>query len=227
MTTNVRLLTNTILPSKKFPELQGRFRALNTDIETLCGYESTVGLSIGVLNQNETIWYSNFGVKSLEGGRNTDESTVYHIASVGKFIASYAIGILVKQKNLNWNDPVKKYLPDFRQKDKYTEKMTVLDCVTHQTGLAAQNRLWLAERGRIAFAPDQLFDCVEGLKVREKPGMKWRYNNWGYALAGRLTAQVSGQTWGEFLNDNVFAPLSMNNTSTDYLRMNENTASGY
>lgn len=209
--------------------LQDKITALNSDIAKICSLAGTAGLSLGVVHKGETIIYSNFGHRNLEQQLRTDENSIYHIASVGKFITCYALGILVKDGELNWEDPVKLHLEEeFTHWNKYVEKnLTVLDCVTMQMGLVVQNRLWLGERGRMNFPPNDTFLCVSDLDPIDPPGTSWRYNNWGYAIAGKLTEKLSGQVWGDFLRERIFDPLGLDCTITDSTMIFPNTAFGY
>lgn len=188
--------------------LKARLTYMNSDIAKVCSHGCTAGLSFGVLYRGKPLIYSNFGHANLERPLKTTENSIYHLAAVGQFMTAYAVGILVKEGKLNWDDRIKLHLgDDFKHYDaSIQDEMTVTDCLSHQTGLATQEMLWLAERGRINFQPGQIFDAFSHLEVMDPPNSLWRHNDWGYAIIGKLIEKLSGRSWGEFLQENIFDP---------------------
>lgn len=77
------------------------------------------------------------------------------------------------------------------------------------------------------YPADQTFKCFQGLEILAPVGEKWLYNNWGYAVAGRLVEILTGKTWGFYLKEKIFDPLGMKDTVTDAQFMGDNVAMGY
>lgn len=90
-----------------------------------------------MLHHNQVIYTQSFGYRDVEAKLPPDEQTVYHIASLSKAVTSAAFGILVEEKKIDWDTPVKTILPEFDHPDRtIREELNIADLLSHRGGLA-------------------------------------------------------------------------------------------
>jgi D-alanyl-D-alanine carboxypeptidase len=140
-------------------------------------------------------------------------NTKFNIASVGKMFTATAIAQLVKQGKIAYDDKLIKHLPDFPNKAA-AEKITIHQLLTHTAGMGTLFESPGYERLRryrsswdevSAFADETLFF---------EPGAKWRYSNAGYVTLGAVIERVSGMNYIDYVRENIFKPLGMNDTDS-------------
>ncbi|XP_067661436.1 uncharacterized protein [Haliotis asinina] len=170
------------------------------------------GLTLSVVKGNET-WTRGFGQADIEQGVNVTKDTLFGIGSVTKAFTSTLLAMMIDESNgrLTWTSKVKDVLgTDFAFVDEErTRETTLRDLLTHRTGLQPAvlpsfagfdpnfTRSDLANRFR--FLPEvQPFRDV------------FEYNNWAYALLGRMVEVLSGESYEATLETRIFRPLGMN-----------------
>ncbi|MDE2754394.1 MAG: serine hydrolase [Gemmatimonadota bacterium] len=167
------------------------------------------GLAVGVVYRDEVIFLGGFGVKELGRDDLIDAETLFQIGSVSKSFAAGAVGALVDDGLVGWDDPVVEHLPWFRVKDPWiTPGMTIRDILSHRSGmpgdaypvLAVMDAREAAERLRL---PDNQAPLRQG----------YRYSNQGYGVAGLVVEAVTGMTWGEWVRERIFTPLGMHRSA--------------
>src|SRR5262249_49948311 len=118
-------------------------------------------------------------------------------------------GTLVDQGRLEWDKPVREYLPGFRMYDPVaTEQLTPRDLVTHRSGLPRHDLLWYSTSLR----RDQLVARLRYLEPSKPIRSTFQYNNLMFVTAGYLAGQVAGTSWEELVQRQILAPLGMNTT---------------
>jgi CubicO group peptidase (beta-lactamase class C family) len=168
------------------------------------------GLAVAVVRGDSVIFARGYGVRELGRQEGVDAHTLFPIASTTKAMTTAALGMLVDEGKLGWDDPVSRYLPGFRLGDPWVSReLTVRDLVTHRTGLSRSDNLWIA-------AP---FDRSEILRrAGELPVTGFRggygYNNIAYIAAGEVAAAASGTSWDGFLEQRLFTPLNMTRSTS-------------
>ena len=183
------------------------------------------GMAIGIVKDGKVVYAKGFGEKKLGSGEQVDANTIFSIASVSKNITAAALGILVDEGKINWDDKITQHIPWFQLKDAWvTQELTIRDVLTHRVGLGR------ILGNRLQFMTDSPRDSVL-YQMRymdlEKPfRSEFVYNNIMYSLAGQIIEYVDGRTWDEFLKQRLFAPLEMNSstTSISQLKVSDNQA---
>lgn len=182
--------------------------------------------AILVAQQGEIIYRKAFGKANFETGADFTPETPSNIGSVTKQFTAMAIMTLGERKNLSYDDPISKYIPEFSRSAKFS-KITLRNLLTHTSGLPDYGDLAIDDSGL-----DQK-GLIAALLKREdvlaKPGLKYRYSNPGYALLGIVVERVSGKPLGDFLEQEIFKPVGMSNTFVydSYEKKNARTAVGY
>ena len=89
-----------------------------------------------------------YGYRNVESKLAPDEDTIYYLASLSKAFTTAAVGILVDQGKLKWSTPVREIIPAFSHFDSTIEQeSTIIDWLSHRTGLAPKNAMWTQEYG--------------------------------------------------------------------------------
>ncbi|TDK28743.1 serine hydrolase [Luteimonas aestuarii] len=193
----------------------GRMRSINIEaIDALVADASNryalPGLAIGIVVDGQVAYTLAQGVLSTDGRDPVDRATVFKIASNSKPMTTALLARLVEQGKLAWNDPVRKYLPDFRMPDDWvTRELQVRDLLVHHAGFGpgAGDLMFWPEPNRF-----NRQDVLHGLR-HLRPGYSFRsryvYNNALYVVAGEVAAAAGGAPYDVLVRREVFAPLGM------------------
>lgn len=187
-------------------------------------YPSTVIL---VDQGGQTIYSGNFGTANLEHELLPTPDTPYAIGSITKSFTALAVLLLAESGKVNLDAPLSDYLVDFQGPAKSVPVRRLLD---HTNGIPnyTDNRELRPRLERDAFSREEMVDTFESLPLLFQPGEKFHYTNSGYYLLGLIIEAVSGQSYYEFLQQNVFDPLGMSQTSSgDSSELVLNRAGGY
>jgi CubicO group peptidase (beta-lactamase class C family) len=130
--------------------------------------------------------------------------TIFRIASVTKQFTASAILKLQEEGKLSVNDTLSKYIPGFPLGD----EVTLRHLLTHTSGIHSYTeKPGFIKSVTSAAKPDDLINSFKNDPYDFDPGKKWQYNNSGYFLLGRIVEEVSGQSYGDFLQKKFFQPL--------------------
>lgn len=132
--------------------------------------------------------------------------TMFDLASLTKPVATAtSVMILMERGKVGLNDPIARHIPEFAANGK--ERITVLQLLTHQGGLIADNSLNDYRDG-----PEKARERLFALKPVATPGSKFIYSDVGFLVLGELVRRVAGKGLDEFTRENVFGPLGMKET---------------
>lgn len=164
------------------------------------------GLALAVVLDGEVILSRGFGIRDLESGAAVTERTMFAIGSATKAFTTLTLATLVDAGVLDWDTPVREYLPGFRLHDPVaTERVTTRDLVTHRTGLPSHDLLWYGSH----LSREELYQRLPYLEFSEDLRVQWQYTNLMYMTAGYLGGVLAGSTWEALVRERVFEPLSM------------------
>ena len=161
-----------------------------------------------VAHQGKVVHLSGVGLRDMGANKPMHRWTRFAIASMSKPIAATAVMMLEDEGKLSLDEPIEKYLPEFRNiklrgGQDLKRPPTLRDALTHTSGIV----------GEQAFT-GSLEDHVKEVASRQlgfQPGERWQYGP-GVSVAGRVVEVVSGQPFEEFLQERIFDPLRMKNT---------------
>lgn len=169
------------------------------------------GLVICIIKENELFFMDGFGYRNLKRSLPVDLNTLFCIGSITKSFTATAIGILVDRKILNWDDPIKKYLSEFKLQNLYaSEYLTLRDLLSHKTGVSSNDDI-LFSNNKIK-TREQVLDLLKHFNPNGEFRIKYCYNNFMYVILGYLIEKLIGITWEQFVTDNILIPLEMKNT---------------
>ncbi|MEO6787930.1 MAG: serine hydrolase domain-containing protein [Chthoniobacteraceae bacterium] len=158
------------------------------------------------------------GFSSLANRTPMREDAVFWIASMSKSLTATALMMLVDEGKVSLDDPVEKYLPEFKgQQVEETgiemhpprHPITVREIMSHTSGLVLASEKTLKRTNSLKD------DVLEYAKrpLRQEPGTKYEYNNCGINTGGRIIEVVSGMPYAEFMQKRLFGPLGMKDTT--------------
>ena len=152
--------------------------------------------------------------------------TKFRLGSITKQFTATAVLQLQEKGKLNVNDLVSKYVSDTPETWK---DITIHHLLTHTSGLHGFTELPdYQKRQRERVTPAELISRFKDLPLDFAPGSKWRYSNSGYALLGYIIEKVSGQSYENYLKENIFDRLEMRDSGYDHAAtLLKNRASGY
>ncbi|QAA80728.1 class A beta-lactamase-related serine hydrolase [Aequorivita sp. H23M31] len=183
-----------------------------------------------IAEKGNVVFQKSYEIANEETGQKLDENSIFELASVSKQFTAMGIVLLEKQGKLRYDDLISKFIPELNSYG----NITIRQLLTHTSGLPDYMELFDEKWDKTKFATNK--DIVEELakykpSVEFSPGEKFEYSNTGYALLALIIERVSGQSFGEFLKDNIFTPLDMQNTFVYRSRFEpkkiENYAKGY
>jgi CubicO group peptidase (beta-lactamase class C family) len=198
-------------------------------VESLRKAIGAAGATVAIVENGRVTFARGFGVTDISAPKPVDPDTIFSTGSTGKAFTVAAIAILVERGKLKWDDKVIDHMPDFRMWDPWvTREMTIRDLLVHRSGLGLG-------AGDLLFVPRSDLSRKETVQRLRyiKPATSFRsayaYDNVLYMAAGELIEEVSGETWEQFVRDNIFRRLGMNHStdSTADRLANPNHARGH
>jgi CubicO group peptidase (beta-lactamase class C family) len=172
------------------------------------------GLAIGVVKDDRVVYCKGFGERELAKPERVTENTFFAMASQSKAFTATALGLLVTENKLRWDDPATKYLPWFRMEDPYvTRELTVRDLLCHRCGLGTWqgDLMWYGSN----LSRREVLERVRFLQPVSSFRSRYGYCNLTFVAAGEIIPEVAGVSWEEFLKRRLFEPMGMSRTNTD------------
>jgi CubicO group peptidase (beta-lactamase class C family) len=163
------------------------------------------GCAVMVRHDDKVVLCQGYGVANVEDGARVTPQTVFQSGSIGKQFTAMAIMILIEEQKLALDDPVSKYLDT----PENWSAIRVQHLLTHTSGLGDYPESFSLQRD---YTEDELFKMITSQPLAFAPGEKWSYSNLGYVTLGILIHKVSGEFWGDFLQQRVLTPLGMKHT---------------
>jgi CubicO group peptidase (beta-lactamase class C family) len=180
------------------------------------------GIAVAIVKDDKVIHSKGYGVRSLNTKQKVDSNTLFGIASNSKAFTTAALGILIDEKKLSWDDRVIDYIPEFRLYNPYvTEEFTIRDLLTHRSGLglgAGDLMIW---PGSNSFTLKDIIHNLRYLKPVSGFRTKYDYDNLLYIVAGEVIARVSGTSWEDFIETRILRPLNMTGSAASYNRLKD------
>ena len=173
-----------------------------------------VGLVLGVVKDGAVILRKGYGVKSLTAPGAPDADTIFYIGSLSKAVTAVRLMRLVEAGSVRLGDPIGKYLPALPVD---WHGITVAQFMAHQSGIPPMERKLPNFDAMIAEA--------QNLPLSFPPGSRQLYNNFNFAVIGKLIETLSGKTYLESMRASLFVPLGMTRSGSGLEDPNE--ATGY
>lgn len=184
--------------------------------------------SVLVAEKVRVIYKKGHGFANMEWKIPNESDTKFRLGSITKQFTSVLILQLVEQGKIKLDGKLTEYLPDYRKDT--GDKVTVHQLLNHTSGIPS----YTGQPGFFENVSRNPFTVSDFVKkhcsgdLEFEPGTKYSYNNSGYFLLGAIVEKVSGKTYEQMLNENIFGPLGMKNSGYDnHNPLIEKRATGY
>ena len=165
---------------------------------------------------DEVVLLKGYGLRDIENKKPVTPDTMFPIASITKQFTVASLGTLVRQGKLDWDKPVRDYMPEFRLHDDYaTLRATPRDLVTHRIGLPRHDFAWFGS----PLTREQLYGQLRHFPFSKDIRTRFQYNNFMYMTAGYLAGRVSGRSYEEHVSKSLLEPLGMSRTNFSLAEM--------
>jgi len=223
--------------SRAAPEAVGlsgeRLERLSAAMQGLVDEGRLAGITTLIARHGKVAHFGTFGAQDMEASKAMAEDTIFRIYSMTKPITSVALMLLYEEGRFRLSDPVEKYIPEFKDlpvavgedengivTEPADHPMTIRELMSHTAGLSygafSESPVDELYREAEVLHPDStLRDMIEDLAaipLRQQPGTIWHYSV-AVDVQGYLVEVLSGQPFDEFLNERIFGPLGMTDTS--------------
>ncbi len=166
-----------------------------------------------LFSSHDTIIYEkSFGLADIRKKDSLKINSSFQLASVSKVFTAYAIMLLKQRGELSYSDSLRKFFPEFPYRN-----ITIHQLLIHRSGLSNymyfSDKFWRSSKNVTIDNSDVIDLIIEHEpKPYYWPGRKYNYNNTNYALLASIIEKVSSKSYSEFMKDEVFTPLEMNDS---------------
>ncbi len=190
-----------------------RLSQIGTRMKSLVDEGEMVGAVTLVARNGKVFHLEATGFQDLETRKPMRTDTIFDVRSVTKIVTAVALMTLIEEGKLALNDPVEKYLPEFKRTNRASgspDSITIHHLLTHTSGLPSSRP---AEIEDITIKRDRTLSDVVILLAKQEPefapGTQFRYASSGFAILGRIIEVASGKRYEQFVKERVFDPLGM------------------
>ena len=200
--------------------LQARADAVSEQIQRFVDSGTVSGAVTLVATRSGIAHWEAVGKSDLSAGRDMQKDDLFWIASMTKPMTAVCVLMLQEEGKLSIDEPVEKYLPEFKNQWLVEKKdakklvlvrpkrpVTVRDLLTHTAGLGD------VKPPRPASTLGELTMAYAREPLQFEPGSQWSYSNPGINTLGRLVEVLSGRDFATFIQERVFDPLQMRDTT--------------
>ncbi|MFO7695251.1 MAG: serine hydrolase domain-containing protein [Vicinamibacterales bacterium] len=192
-----------------FPEIDRLFRAF-------AGRSRVPGIAYGILIDGRLAHAGAAGYRDARTKDPVDADTVFRIASMTKSFTALCIMRLRDDGKLSLDDPAERYVPELAGLAYPTAdspRITIRHLLSHAEGFPEDNP-W-GDRQLAATDAGMAAMMTRGIPFSTAPGTAYEYSNYGFAILGRLVANVSGMPYRRYLQANILEPLGMRSTTLE------------
>lgn len=193
----VLLLSTTCLAQEPFE------KQLDEYLHAQMQAQQIPGVALAVVRDGKIVLARGYGLANVEHQIPVKPETIFQSGSTGKQFTATAVMMLVEEGKLSLEDKITKYFTDAPES---WSNITVRHLLTHTSGMTDYPRDFDLRRD---YTEDDLLQRIKSIPLAFKPGEKWSYSNLAYVTLGILIHKVSGQFYGDFLQERVFKPLDM------------------
>jgi len=203
------------------------FTGLDTTFTRVLKEWKAAGFAVAVVEKNKVVWSKGYGYRDVENKLPVTPNTQFAIGSCTKAFTSTVIGMLNKDGKVEYDKPVRTYLPDLKFfNDEMNDKVTLRDMMCHRTGLPRHDFSWYL------FTTDSRDSILQRIQYMEPAAglrERWQYNNFMFFLQGMVAEKLTGKSWETNVKERIFTPLGMTNSnfSVKDMAQNADAAIGY
>ena len=168
------------------------------------------GIGVGIVVKDKLVFARGYGYRDYGQKLPYTPATTQPIASNSKLFTAVAVGMLVDEGKLRWDEPIKRFVPSIRfYNDELDNSVTIRDMLSHRTGITRHDFIWY----KSSFTRRELWDRLRYLEPQAPVRTTFLYNNLMYTAAGQVIDELTGQTWEQFVQQRIFDPLGMTHST--------------
>ena len=200
-----------------------RLKGFDLYMEKILKDWNIAGAGIGIVYKDKLVFAKGYGYREYEQKLPVTPKTLFQIASNTKLFTAVSIGMLVDQGKLDWDKPIRNYVPsiEFYNND-LNNSVTIRDMLSHRTGISRHDLIWY----KSDFSRKDLFERLKYLEPSQPLRQGFLYNNLMYVGAGYIIELLSSKTWETFVQENILNPLEMKSTVFSGKEMEKNPDHG-
>jgi beta-lactamase class C len=184
------------------------------EIDSMFEKNKVPGLAISIVRDGEIIENRVWGYSDLNTKRKLDTLSVFRLASVSKGFAPFIVGKLVDRGFITWDDPVKKFMPEFQLSNaEATENLTIRHLLSHTTGLPRHTFSNLLDQEQDI---NMIIHKLKEVPVKHTPGTYYDYQNVTYGLLANIVENITNKSYSQLLEEWIFLPAGMHTSSGTY-----------
>ncbi len=187
--------------------------AIRAHVQQLVADGEVPSMAVAVARDGEIVWEEGFGLADRERNILATEHTAYPLASVSKPLTATGLMILVERGLINLDRPINDYLGEVGLQARVGEaaEATVRRVASHTSGLPLHSQHFYDDE---PYRPPPMDETIRRYgNLVTAPGERYQYSNLGYGILGYVISRASGQSYADFMHDQVFTPLGMGHTS--------------
>lgn len=170
------------------------------------------GAAVAIVNNGKVVFKNGYGISNFSNKELINSSTRLNICSIGKQFTAFAIALLEQKGELSFDDDIRKYLPEVHDFD---SKISIQNLLNHSSGLREIADI-LEISGKRCDGPFSKKDVMNLIYLQRelnfKPGSEYLYCNTSYILLAEIIERITQKSYIEWITENIFKPLEMNNT---------------
>jgi len=226
LTVSLLTLTLLILPICTFSQtndVSKKLKGFDQYMDKVLKDWNSAGAGVGIVYKNKLVFAKGYGYREYEQKLPVTPNTLFQIASNTKLFTTVSIGMLVDQGKLDWDKPIRNYVPSIEfYNNELNNTVTIRDMLSHRTGISRHDLIWY----KSDFSRKELFDRLKYLEPSQPLREGFLYNNLMYVGAGYIVESLSSKTWENFVQENILNPLEMKSTVFTVKEMEKNPDHG-
>jgi CubicO group peptidase (beta-lactamase class C family) len=194
--------------------------------EQLAAWE-VPGCAVAAVRGGRVELVGGWGLRDREAGLPVTQDTLFAIGSTTKAFTATTVGALVDEGLLEWDRPLRDYVPGVRLHDSFvSDRVTIVDLLSHRSGLPRHDLTWVGQPDR---SRADLVRRLRFLPLSRDLRQEFQYCNLGYLVAGHVVEVLSGVPWEDFVRGRLLGPLGMRRTnmSVDEMLADDDHAASY
>ena len=180
-------------------------------VQTAMPQQHLVGVEIAVGRNGKTLFSKGYGLRDKAKNLPVDAATVFPIGSISKQFTAACVMLLVQQGKVDLDAKLATYLPNVP----HASEVTVREILNQTSGFHdyLENKPLITALFGGTWTTHEPFayyvNLTRGMPLKFKPGTKWEYSNTNYMIAGMLVAKVSGESYEQFLTQEILKPQGL------------------
>ncbi|MDG2281992.1 MAG: serine hydrolase [Longimicrobiales bacterium] len=197
------------------PEVEAQIELFSAWMEGQLEIRGLPGIAVGVVSGDDLVWAHGFGHADVDADRHMESDTRFRMASHSKLFTATAIMQLREDGRIRLDDPVTDYLPWFTYQTASPDDppVTIEQLLTHSSGLPREAGSHWTD---FDFpTTDEVRALMQDRAAPFSPEVRWKYSNLAFTIAGMVIEEISGMSWADYLQQNIFDPLGMGASTVD------------